>query len=92
MIINERTGQVIINEKEHNLTRTEIKVLAALKENQSTYEQIYYRLYKIKVNELSKTEREGIAAIISRIRRKTNLDIQNNYSYGYKLGGTNGKI
>lgn len=92
MKINERTGQVIIDKKEYHLTRTEMRVLISLKENKGTYEEIYYSLYRIKEDRLRPAEIECLSSIVSRIRKKTGLEIKNYSSYGYYLGGTNGKI
>lgn len=93
MIINERTGEVSINNNIYHLTKTEIKALKSLNKNyMTTYEDLYFAVYGVKENRINKNERCGLSTIICRIKKKTGLDIQSYYEYGYKIGGTNGKI
>lgn len=93
MEINKRTGEVNIENKTYHLTKAELNLLAVLDQNKIvTYEELYNGVYGLRVNEISKSERGGLSTIITRIKHKTGLKVKNYSGYGYKLGGTNGKV
>lgn len=89
MEINERTGEVVINQKKYHLTKYEIKVLAELnKPGLRTYNDIYHAMYNVRPDNVSIFDRKCIKNMVGNVRRKTGLKIQNYSGYGYELGGT----
>ena len=90
MEINERTGEVVINQKKYHLTRYEVAALVELKKpGVRTYSDMYEAIYNTKVNKVEPADRNCIKNIVSRVKNKTNLKIRTFSGYGYELGGTN---
>lgn len=95
MKINEETGEVNIGKTKVNLTKMEMKILVILnKPGIVTYKEIYYKLYGIKVNELSESDRRLIYEKVCRLRKKLAnvIKIHRKNQYGYELEVTNGEV
>lgn len=82
MYLNKRTGELHHKDTKQELTKYETTLIHYLSDNRlKTYEEIYYILYGIKVNDLSKSEVHQITNLISRLRKK-GLNIRTKRSFG----------
>jgi ethanolamine ammonia-lyase small subunit len=89
MEINERTGEVVINQKKYHLTKYEVLALKELaKPGIRTYSDMYYAIYNTRVNNVELADRNCIKNIVSRLKAKTGIIVKTWFSYGYELGGT----
>lgn len=81
-----KTGELIINSKKYQLTKSQSQILFVLINNKlNTYEEIYNYLYKTDVAEtLDRQMTRSINVHICRLR-KYGLNIQTKYNYGMRL-------
>lgn len=80
-----KTGKLIINNTECELTKIESEILRLLVGNKlRTYTEIYNRIYKVNVLEIDKENKKSIITHICRMRKK-GLNISTKYNYGMKL-------
>lgn len=88
MIIDLRSGDVILKNKKIHLTKYEILTLNALnKPDLTTMEEIYESVYKAKPNELKEYEKKQIYVTICRLKKKIKevIEIKSISGYGYRL-------
>ena len=93
MILNERTGEIIIKDVKINLTKYEMQTLIAInKKRVVTLEEIYEKVYKAKPKELTDYDKRLVYIIVSRLRKKLagEIIIHSRHSYGYELEVLNG--
>ena len=83
--LNYNTGQLFIDGKKYELTKSETELLKTLASNElKTYAEIYNLLYKTNVLEIENTLRGSINSHIYRLRKK-GLIIKTKYGYGVRL-------
>lgn len=88
MIINLRTGDVVVNNKRIHLTKYEVLALSALnKPDLTTLEEIYESVYKAKPNELKEYDKRQIYVLLCRLKKKIKevIEIKSINGYGYRL-------
>lgn len=88
MIINLRTGDVVVNDKRIHLTKYEVLALSALnKPDLTTLEEIYESVYKAKPNELKEYDKRQIYVLLCRLKKKIKevIEIKSINGYGYRL-------
>lgn len=88
MIINLKTGDVVVNNKRIHLTKYEVLALSALnKPDLTTLEEIYESVYKAKPNELKEYDKRQIYVLLCRLKKKIKevIEIKSINGYGYRL-------
>lgn len=82
---NYKNGELIINNKKHQLTKTQTELLMLLLNNKlNTYEDIYNYLYKTNITKLEIQLRKSINTNIYRLRKK-GLKIITRREFGFIL-------
>ena len=82
---NYKTGKLIVNDKEYELTKMQSKVLSCLIPNKLiTYSDIYNYMYDVNIGYVECRYTRAISSHICRLR-KTGLEIESKYGYGVRL-------
>lgn len=84
--LNYKTGTLIVNNTEIELSKIETKILVVLSDNKlKTYEDIYNSMYNVDIKESDQSMRNSIKVHSHKIRKKTNFTIQTKSGVGLRL-------